>query len=285
MKAKKAVQNADFNARFVNKDWKNVSSVQIIKEALIAKHTDWNLVTDGEYVYFGTTIFVQDIYGYSNRDYDKERNMHIGMLPPKLAQIMINLTQIHPQVIYDPFVGLGTIGIESALAGNTLFFGSDHNQNMVQATYGNLEKIAESHQVEYAVFHQDARFLHEVEIWNQVDSIVTEGYLGEIMTQKNISIERITQQRKKLSELYTHFFENLTKTEWKGTLVMSFPFWSLAGKNIYFEEIYEILAKFVTIQPLLPEGISAQVTRFGSILYKRREQLVGREIFCLQMLK
>jgi len=283
MKAKKSVQESGFNARFINKDWRNIPSVQIVKEALIAKKTDWNLISDGEKHYFWISLFVQDIYGYSNRDYDKERNMHIGMLPPKLAQMMINLTGIHPQTVYDPFVGLGTIGIESALAGNTLFFGSDHNDNMVQASFSNLEKISETHPIEYAIFHQDARFLHEIDIWNEVDSIVTEGYLGEIMTQKNITLERIWGQRKKLSELYSHFFENLAKTDWKGILVISFPFWNFEGKHVYFEEIYTILKKYVIILPLLPEAISAQVTRSGSLLYKRKEQLVGREIFCLKM--
>jgi len=285
MKAKKSVQASGFNARFINKDWENTSSVQIIKEALIAKKTDWNLVSDGKKNYFWVSLFVQDIYGYSNRDYDKERNMHIGMLPPKLAQIMINLTGIHPQNIYDPFVWLGTIGIESALAGNTLFFGSDHNDKMVQASFSNLEKISETNLIEYAVFHQDARFLHEVKIWEQVDTIVSEGYLWEIMTQKNITLERIWEQRKKLRELYMHFFENLTKTGWKGTIVISFPFWNLEWKHVYFEEIYTILEKYVIILPLLPEAISAQATKSGSLLYKRKEQLVGREIFALQLKK
>gem|GEM_PF-4176884 len=52
MKAKKSVQASGFNARFINKDWENTSSVQIIKEALIAKKTDWNLVSDGKKNYF-----------------------------------------------------------------------------------------------------------------------------------------------------------------------------------------------------------------------------------------
>jgi hypothetical protein len=54
---------------------------------------------------------VQNIDGYSERDYGKNRDMQIGMLPPKLAQIMINISSPLPlgeglgvRAFYDPFV-------------------------------------------------------------------------------------------------------------------------------------------------------------------------------------
>jgi len=34
---------------------------------------------------------VQDIENYSKRDYGKTRDMEVGMLPPKLAQMMLNI--------------------------------------------------------------------------------------------------------------------------------------------------------------------------------------------------
>jgi tRNA G10 N-methylase Trm11 len=37
------------------------------------------------------TIWVQDIESYTERDIDRDRSMTVGMMPPKLAQIMINL--------------------------------------------------------------------------------------------------------------------------------------------------------------------------------------------------
>ena len=66
------------------------------------KETDFNFIFAEDKTFFGHTIFVQDIYGYSNRDYGKLRDMNIGMLPPKLAQMMINLSS--GTKIYDPFV-------------------------------------------------------------------------------------------------------------------------------------------------------------------------------------
>jgi hypothetical protein len=36
-------------------------------------------------------IFIQDIDAYSARDTGKTRDMEVGMLPPKLAQMMLSL--------------------------------------------------------------------------------------------------------------------------------------------------------------------------------------------------
>ncbi|MGB2111367.1 MAG: hypothetical protein ACPHY8_06160 [Patescibacteria group bacterium] len=56
------------------------------------KNTDFNYINTGENIYFGASIWVQDIYAYSKRDYSKDRDMQVGMLPPKLSQMMINLS-------------------------------------------------------------------------------------------------------------------------------------------------------------------------------------------------
>lgn len=62
------------------------------------------------------------------------------------------------------------------------------------------------------------------------------------------------------------------------SLVMSFPFWNLDGKYIYFSEIIGILEKWsFEITPLLPDSLSL-TTRTGSLLYRRDAQTVGREI-------
>lgn len=35
------------------------------------------------------TIWIQDIEAYSERDINRDRSMVVGMMPPKLAQMMI----------------------------------------------------------------------------------------------------------------------------------------------------------------------------------------------------
>jgi len=59
---------------------------------------------------------------------------------------------------------------------------------------------------------------------------------------------------------------------------MSFPFWNIHGVYSYCIEIYDVLEKcgFQTVD-LIPEPLRLN-TRKGSLLYRRENQTVGREI-------
>lgn len=279
--SKKVIKEHSLNPRFINQDFKNISSVAIIKEALVKKWTDFNLIFGNDKIFFWSTIFVQDIYGYSNRDYGKDRDMNIWMLPPKLAQMMINLSGW--KVIYDPFVWLGTVLIESVYMWNKKVFGSDLNERMVDTSNSNLEKLKKYFDFEKHIWFQNAKYIAEIWFLNEVDVIVTEWYLWEIMTKNNINIERIEKQKAKLSDLYEWFFSWLKKLNFKWNIVISFPFWEISWKYFYFEEIYDKINSYCIVNKLLPENIEFLETKSGSLLYKRDAQLVGREIFCLKL--
>ncbi len=279
--SKKVIKEHALNPRFINQDFKNISSVAIIKEALIKKWTDFNFIFWNDTVYFWNTIFVQDIYGYSNRDYGKERDMNIGMLPPKLAQMMLNLAPW--EVVYDPFVGLGTVLIESIHMWNKKIFWSDLNERMVETSNANLDRLKQGFDFEKKIIFQNAKYIHEIKFISEVDCIVTEWYLWEVMTKSNINMERIEKQKTKLNDLYEWFFLWLKRLDFKWNIVISFPFWEINGKYFYFEEIYDKIKKYCIVNKLLPENMEFQETKSGSLLYKRDAQLVGREIFSLQL--
>lgn len=279
--SKKIIKEHGKNPRFINQDFKNISSVAIIKEALIKKQTDFNFIFTPNKIYFWKTIFVQDIYAYSNRDYWKDRDMHVWMLPPKLAQMMINLAWA--KVVYDPFVWLGTVLIESVFMWNKKVFWSDLSERMVETSSSNLEKLKNNFSFDKKIIFQNAKYIHEVDFLSEIDAIVTEWYLWEIMTKNNISMERIEKQRIKLSDLYEWFFSGLKRLHFKWNIVISFPFWDMKWKFLYFEEIYDIITKYCEVEKLLPENIEFWETKSGSLLYKRDSQLVGREIFCLKL--
>ncbi len=279
--SKKVIKGFWLNPRFINANFKNLASVVIIKEALIKKETDFNFIFIEWKLYFWKTIFVQDIYGYSNRDYGKDRDMHVWMLPPKLAQMMINISGW--KTIYDPFVWLGTVLIESVYMWNTKVFGSDISNRMVETTFSNLGNLKNKFNFEQVIMLQNAKYIHEVHFLDQIDAIVTEWYLWEIMTQNNISVERIDKQKQKLSDLYEWFFSWLQRKNYKWKIVISFPFWEIKWKFLYFEEIYDIINKHCKVQKLLPQNIDFFETKSWSLLYKRDSQLVGREIFSLEL--
>ncbi|MFK7780564.1 MAG: hypothetical protein QM490_05530 [Candidatus Gracilibacteria bacterium] len=283
---KKELKANKISSRFINKDFKNLNSAQITGEKLIFKKTDFNYLYTSDNVYFGIGIWVQNINEYSKRDYSKDRDMQTGMLPPKLCQMMLNLAG--GEVVYDPFVGLGTILIESILMGNKKVYGSDLSDRMIEKTSNNINSFIETNNLsldDSKIIKLNAKFIDESEILleKNIDSIVTEGYLGEIMTQKNISHERIDKQKKSLIELYNRYFEGLTKINYKGNLIMCFPFWEMKGKYIYFSEIYDVIKKYCIIDDLFPVGLELDPTKAGSLLYKREKQLVGREIFKLRL--
>lgn len=54
------------------------------------------------------TVWIQDIESYSDRDMNRDRSMTVGMMPPKLAQIMVNLGTkgSYNDMVWDPFCGL-----------------------------------------------------------------------------------------------------------------------------------------------------------------------------------
>lgn len=286
-KSKRTFKDKQISARYFNKeDWKNLTSAQIIWNSILKKWYDLNTVDIWEIYYFGKTIWVQDIDAYSKRDYGKSRDMDIWMLPPKLSQMMINIAWSENNSLYDPFCWLWTVLIEWVYMWIKDIYWSDYNPDMVQATktnLGNLKWLWKTFNFDVDLF--DARDMGENKFLknNNIDKIVTEWFLGEIMTKKNISMDRINIQRRNLSKLYEKIFSGLQKVWFEWTIVISFPFWNLAWKHIYFEDVYTILNKYAEVLPLFPKEFSFSETRSWSLLYKREKQLVWREVFKLKI--
>ena len=277
-KTKKTLKENNISSRFVNKDFKNLSSAQILWEKLIQKKSDFNFIKSEEKIFFWTSIWIQDINEYSKRDFQKERDMQTWMLPPKLAQIMINLSEW--KNVYDPFVWLWTILIESIITWNNEVYWSDLSEKMVKNTINNIKKFS---WINSKIEKLNAKFIEESEFLKKADVIVTEWYLWEIMTQSNISHERIEKQKESLIKIYEPFFAWLKKANFKWNIVISFPFWELKWKIFYFTNIYDIIKMYCNIQKIFPTDFSLSETRLWSLLYKREKQLVGREIFKLKI--
>lgn len=70
----------------------------------------------GKSAYFGVTIAYQDVDAYAQRDMDKTRDMGVGMLPPKLAQMMINLSGQVPKRDLRAQNSVSSFAVESTTA-------------------------------------------------------------------------------------------------------------------------------------------------------------------------
>lgn len=274
------------SSRFINKNFKNLSSAQILWEKLIEKQSDFSVIDTGEIEYFGKTLWIQDIESYSKRDYGKTRDMQVGMLPPKLAQMMINFSR--GKKIYDPFCWLGTIPIECIIRGNKEVYASDISGENTQKTQRNIDFATREFSHNLKSFEcqiLDARWIYSSSFLKKSDAIVTEWYLGQVFQKYSITEKKIEEEKKKLLIIYTDFFEGLKRARYNGTIVISFPFWDIRGKYYYFSEIYEILKKYCKVEHLLPYHNEVKHTRYGSLLYKRSDQVVGREIYKLTIIR
>jgi len=105
-------------------------------------------------------LAVQDVEGYSERDYNRpSRDAKVGMTPPKLAQIMINLAGLKDgDTVYDPFCGVGTI-MQEALLNDYRVIGSDANSAQVENCRSNLSWISKKYILkhpDYKIFQSDS---------------------------------------------------------------------------------------------------------------------------------
>ena len=294
-KTKNLLKNKSISARYFNKDdWKNLSSAQILGNSILKKWFDFNIINLWNIFYFGKTLEVQDIDAYSKRDFSKNRDMQVGMLPPKLCQMMINIWKeskdCESKNVYDPFVWLGTVLIEALNMWISQVFWSDLSEKMVDESRKNISDFISKNwlkNISFKIEKLNAKFINESEILKKekIDLIVTEWYLWEIMTKKNISLDRINKQKESLLSIYSKFFENLAKVDFSWKIVICFPFWELNGKFIYFNEILEILNKFCVIENIFKNSEINLSSKSGSLLYKREKQLVWREILKLKIKK
>ena len=239
---------------------------------------------------WGRTVATQDISSYGDRDFGRPaRDSVSGMLPPKVAQVMVNLTQPKPSDrLLDPFCGSGTILQEALLLGISKVHGSDISPKAVDDTTENLAWLAKHYRVEPEmedVVQRDAKDLPRVLGPEAVDVIVTEPYLGP--PQRGIPRGRIILPLvSALSRQYEGWLRALGQVvRVGGRVAMVFPFFRVEQHG-YFLQLQHAIgdAGFTVIAP--PAWLTAQPwfrsTPRGSILYSRPDQVVGREIILLK---
>ncbi len=192
------------------------------------------IVPDTEGVCVARTVWVQDIEAYSERDINRDRSMVVGMMPPKLAQMMINFATSGDRsyTIWDPFCGLGTTLIE-ALHGDYLsLFGSDISQDMVITSEKNIKQSLREKQTSLEIFIHDAQKIDLKDLTRKT-VIVTEGMLGKNFSSATVNHTAVLQERKQLTELYGNFFQSSYENKQVKVLVCCMPFWNIGKETVY----------------------------------------------------
>lgn len=224
-------------------------------------------------------ISVQQIDAYVKRDQARPaRDAKVGMLPPKLAQILINLCGDLPSgsILLDPFCGTGVVLQEAALMGYTPY-GTDISERMVEYSKKNLAWLLakDQHQTSEDVLIQtgDATKF----IWTPpINAVACETYLGPPMTQVPTDI-KLKQAKQGCKSIILDFLKNLTAQITTGTpVVIAVPAW------LRPDEHYERLNLLDEIEKLRYNVVRFKELGQKDLLYHRDGQVVAREIIVLR---
>jgi len=269
MEVKKELKLAGINSRLVTGKDKALSSVIVTKN----KCHDFLILNNK---WLAITRAVQEFEEYSARDYGRPvRDMVSGSMPPKLAQIMINLARVPVgATILDPFCGSGTVLQEGLLLGYRMI-GSDKSQKAVEDSRNNIQWLIQRLKIgnqnldsKVKIFQSNAESLGNKA--EQVDAIVTEPYLGPPLKGRE-GKQEIVKIINNLSELYIGAFGEFRKIlKTGGRIVIIFPSFRV-GKEILELPILEQIKKMGFTQ-----------SNRDKLIYSRPGQKVWRQIYIWQ---
>ncbi|HWQ99868.1 MAG TPA: hypothetical protein VN397_03420 [Candidatus Methylomirabilis sp.] len=285
---KRALKTRGIRSRWVtSKDSPSLSPAAVAKLKLTTEGYDFVLFADGKNVHVGLTTHVQNADAWSLRDYGRPaRDDEAGMLPPKLARMMVNLAQVDDgMTVLDPFCGSGTVLMEAALATKaSRIVGTDVDVKQVDATNRNTDWL-----VSRNVITPDDRARTRAIASNvkglgahlkpkSVSRIVTEGDLGPPLrgseTQKQLDKNRdaITRLWRDALTALRPLLSELTR------LVIVWPSYKTSGglsRVKLDDEIAEL--GYCIVNPL--EGWDDSN---APLIYHREGQRVARRIVVLE---
>ncbi len=228
------------------------------------------------------SIGAQNITALASRDQGRpKRDAFVGMLPPKLAQIMINLSlgekvldSTSKLSVLDPFCGTGVL-LQEALLMNVGAQGTDLSDKMVDYSKENLTWITEKYRLpsNWSVAQGDAMTTK----WQKpIDAVATETYLGQPFSAPP-SQKKLDEVRKNCNYIITSFLKNIhNQIEKDTTLCIAVPAW--IDKEGYFTH----LPLTNNVDKLGYEVVKLKSTQpSGKLLYHREGQVVAREILIL----
>ena len=246
--------------------------------------------------YLAVSEGAQNITAYAKRDQNRpKRDAFIGMLPPKLAQTMINLgagaeqpqiwlqnhqfdkidNQPKPQLL-DPFCGTGTVLQEAALKG-FVAHGSDLNPKMVDYSRENLKWLE-------TAFHPHGQLgtLETADAtdytWNfasGLNTVVCETYLGQPFSAPP-SDQKLNEVRENCNRIISNFLKNLATQIPEGTQIcIAVPAWKQKNGHFSHLPLIDFLSElgynrkeFLRVKP-------------HDLIYYRENQVVARELLVL----
>ena len=241
------------------------------------------IIKGGKSIIVAESTGAQNITALAARDQGRpKRDAFVGMLPPKLAQIMINLagdvtkspeSDLPAARILDPFCGTGVLLQEASLMGYSVY-GTDIAEKMIRFSRDNLNWLQDTYRF------TTSWYLHEGDAtdtqWQQpIDAVVSESYLGQPFSAPP-SPAKLTEVRGNCNHIISGFLRNLATQLTPGTpVVLAVPAWK--DKEGRFTHL-PLIDK---LSDLGFEQVAFETIPTEQLLYHRPDQVVAREILVL----
>ena len=248
-------------------------------------------------------IGIQDIDAYTRRDQARPaRDAKVGMLPPKLAQIIINLCGPlkSGSRILDPFCGTGVVLQEALLMGYHAY-GTDISERMIEYSKKNLEWLLKAQNGAFKEsvggYDRDGRSAPPVTTgrrdsgsekapfelsvgdatsfnWSEpIDAVACEAYLGKPMSTIPPEI-KLKTEKQECDTIILGFLKNLESQIKKNTpVVIAVPAWLRSDGTYSRLDILDEISKM---------GYNVNSKTREGILYHRKDQIVARDIIILR---
>lgn len=289
---KSLIKQAGRSVRVVPNKQCFMNSAQVIHNRLTSTNgCELIIIKDHNQTIIAQTIKVQNIKKYAMRDQNRPfRDARVGMLPPKLAQIIINLSTAYDQTldkkeqhlnskqtILDPFCGTGVICQEALLMGYSVI-GSDLDNKMVTYTKNNLDWLKQQPQfnvlkdLTVTTLTGDATSLK----WpNNISSVATEMFLGKPLTRQ-ISPKELQPTIDYCNDILKKFLLNLHPQIRSGArLCIATPAWHIKDNSFHHLPLID------SIKQLGYNRVSFKYEASNDFIYHRTNQVVGRELLII----
>ncbi|MFA4936835.1 MAG: DNA methyltransferase [Patescibacteria group bacterium] len=232
----------------------------------------------------GRTITVQPFAEFSQRDFDRpSRDSYVGMLPPKLARMMINLSANSDNLL-DPFCGSGTILQEAALLGIKKLVGSDSSAEAVERTKTNLQWLQKKNPnitPEFNILHSPLESLVNM-VKQKFSTIVCEPFLGKPMTgrEKERELQLIVNDLMLSYSRWLKLLSNFLTSD--GRLVMVWPAIVKSNDFILLPLMDVLKQAGLKVVDIIPDFLPKEwLSPRGTLFYHRPGQKIAREIIVL----
>ena len=301
LKLKKAIRKTDRSVRLVPNKAPELNSASVLHNHLTGP-TGWELVfiRDGQQTIITQTVKVQDIDAYTKRDRQRpNRDTKVGMLPPKLAQIIINLAAgqlpedklesicdipanqpipkpLLDKTLLDPFCGTGVVLQEALLMGYGAY-GSDLDQRMVDYSSANIFTWLRGwYDFETGAGVEKADATNAGwDIFPPIDFVASETYLGRPFTSRPPS-DVLAQTMADCNLIIKKFLQNIHSQLKPGTrMCLAIPAWQTGGRG------FRHLPLIDQISDLGYNRVRLEHVRDEDLIYYRDDQITARQLLVI----